>query len=153
MVINLRRFQIFEQLSKANMELLKPLFEPYACAIGTVVLQQGMPADYLYLIVTGKVEISYKPYDGHKITVSHVEKGGLFGWSSVVGSGMYTSSAVAIEKLKAVRVHGDELRKFCTDHPEAGKDILEKLANSVSGRFKDANEQVHSILKNGMKTN
>ena len=61
--------------------------------------------------------------------------------------------AIAIEKLKAVRVHGNDLRQFCIDHPEAGKDILEHLASSVSGRFQDASAQVHSILKNGMKKN
>ena len=133
------------------MELLNPLFENYSCQAGATILQQGMPADYLYFVVKGKVEISYKPYDGTHITVSHVAKDGLFGWSSVVGSKTYTSSATAIEDLEAVRIHGRDLRKFCVDHPDIGRDILEKLAGSVSTRWKDANEQVKSILENGIK--
>src|ERR1044072_4485104 len=109
------------------MELLQPLFESLSCPAGTVVFQQGTPADFLYFMITGKVEMSFKPYDGTSITVSHVENGGLFGWSAVVGSEKYTSSAIAIEEVKAIRVRGSELRKFCIDHPEAGKDILERL--------------------------
>lgn len=133
------------------MDLLKPLFEPYACSAGVTVLQQGKPADYLYLVISGAVEMTYKPYDGVPITISHVEKDGLFGWSAVVGSEKYTSSAIAIENLETMRIRGSELRKLCADHPEAGKEILERLASSVSARVPNAQEQVKSILEQGMK--
>lgn len=133
------------------MDLLKPLFEPYACSAGVTVLQQGKPADYLYLVISGAVEMTYKPYDGVPITISHVEKDGLFGWSAVVGSEKYTSSAIAIENLETLRIRGSELRKLCADHPEAGKEILERLASSVSTRVQNAQEQVKSILEQGMK--
>lgn len=133
------------------METLKPLFEPFSCRAGTVVLRQGTPADHLYLIVRGKVEVSYKPYDGTPITVSLLEKDGLFGWSAVVGSSQYTSSATAIEDLEAYRIKGNELRKFCNEHPEAGRAVLEKLADAVSNRWKDSHEQVKSMLMQGMK--
>ena len=134
------------------MNMLQPLFEPFNCRAGTVVLRQGTPADHLYLIVKGKVEVSYKPYDGTPITVSMLEKDGLFGWSAVVGSSQYTSSATAIEDLEAYRIRGKELRKFCSEHPEEGRYILEKLANAVSNRWKDAHEQVKSILLQGLRS-
>ena len=70
---------------------------------------------------------------------------------AVVGSEKYTSSAIAIENLETMRIRGSELRKLCIDHPEAGKEILERLASSVSSRVQDAQEQVKSILKQGMK--
>jgi CRP/FNR family transcriptional regulator, cyclic AMP receptor protein len=145
------QIDIFKDLDKDEMELLKPLFESLSCRAGTVVFQQGAPADFLYFIITGKVEMSFKPYDGTPITVAHMEKGGLFGWSAVVGSENYTSSATAIEEVKAFRVRGTELRKFCVEHPEAGKDILERLADGVSSRWKDAHRQVQSILLQGLK--
>ena len=150
MRFNLNRFAPFNDPNINYMDLLEPLFERYTCSAGTVVLQQGKPADYLYLILSGSAQVSYKPYDGSPITVSHLEKGELFGWSAVVGSEHYTSSTIAIEPLEAVRVRGRDLRKFCGEHPEAGKDLLERLANSVSARWKDAKEQVKSILAQGL---
>ena len=151
MDISLKRLTLFKDLKESYMDLLKPLFEPFTCGAGTTVIQQGLPADYLYLITSGKAEVSYKPYDGVSITVTHVEQGGLFGWSAVVGSDKYTSSAVAIEALEAKRIKGSALRKLCLEHPEAGKDILESLANSVSTRWKNAREQVQSILEQGLQ--
>lgn len=140
-----------KDMNENYVNLLRPLFEPYSCRSGAMVIHQGEPADYLYLIINGTVEVSFKPYDGAPITVSHVGKDGLFGWSAVVGSQTYTSSVTAIEDLQTFRIHGNELRKLCVDHPDAGKDILERLANVVSSRWKNADEQVKSILVNGMK--
>ena len=153
MGISVRRIPALKNISVLRMKLLQPLFESFKCGAGTIILQQGTPADYLYLVIKGKAVISYKPYDGHSITVSHVEKGELFGWSAVVGSKIYTSSAVAIEELEAVRVRGSDLRKFCVEYPEAGTEILEKLASSVTGRWTNASEQVKSILMQGIREN
>ena len=132
------------------LELLDPLFESFSCQPGTVIFQQGDRAEFLYLVVDGNVDMSFKPHDGTPITVSHVGKGGFFGWSAVVGSDTYTSTAIAIKDVEALRVQGSELRKFCVEHPEAGKNILERLADAVSSRWKDAHEQVKSILYQGM---
>ena len=152
-MIHLDRILIFKDLDEKYMDLLNPLFEPFSCYAGTSVLQQGMPAIYLYLVINGKVEVSYRPYDGQPITITHVEREGLFGWSAVVGSEKYTSSAIAIENLETMRIRGSELRKLCAEHPEAGRKILERLANSVSTRWKDAQNQVKTILEQGLKNN
>jgi CRP-like cAMP-binding protein len=75
----------------------------------------------------------------------------LFGWSAVVGSRIYTSSVTAIDDLETYRINGSRLRNLCKDYPEAGRDILERLANIVSSRWKNAHEQVKSMLFDGMK--
>jgi hypothetical protein len=36
------------------------------------------------------------------------------------------------------------------EHPEEGKDILERLANGVSSRWRDAHKQVKSMLAQGI---
>ena len=150
MVPDLESNPLFKDVTVEYLELLKPLFERVSYCSGTIVIQQGEVADYIYLIERGKAEISYKPYDDTTITVSHVEVGGLFGWSALVGSPKYTSSARAIEDLDAMRLRGSDLRKLCADHPEAGKIILDKLAGAVSTRWHDAYKQIKSILESGM---
>ena len=147
----MKRVAIFKEFDKDQMDLLRPLFEELSFQAGTVIFQQGEAAEFLYLLINGTVDMSFKPYDGMPITVSHIGKDGLFGWSAVVGSEKYTSSAIAIKAVKAFRVRGSELRKFCIEHPEAGKVILERLADGVSSRWKDAHKQVQSILLQGLK--
>lgn len=149
----MNRLDIFKGFDKEEMELLRPLFKELSFPAGTVIFQQGEPAEFLYLVINGTVDMSFKPYDGGMpMTVSHIEKGDLFGWSAVVGSEKYTSSAIAINAVSAFRVKGNELRAFCIEHPEAGKTILERLADVASYRWKDAHKQVKSILLQGLGT-
>lgn len=146
----MKQVAILKKLNEDQIELLRPLFEKLSCQPGTVIFQQGDRAEFLYLLIDGKIDVSFKPYDGSAITISHVGKGHLFGWSAVVGSETYTSSATAIEPVDAYRVRGSDLRRFCREHPETGKEILEHLADDVSFRWKDAHRQVQSILFQGM---
>jgi CRP-like cAMP-binding protein len=141
---------VFRHMNQAYTNLLQPLLQPYSCSSGVTIIQQGKPADYLYFIISGKVEVSFKPYDGLPITVCHVGKDGLFGWSALIGSKSYTSSVIAIEDMETIRIRGSKLHNLCKEHPEAGKEILEKLANVVSSRWSNAHEQVKSILVNAM---
>ena len=145
------RVASFIDMDQEYVNLLQPLFERYSCPSGSTVIQQGQPAEYLYLIVNGKAQVTYKPYDGNSMTVAHVEKDGVFGWSAVVGSQTYTSSVIAIEYLDTFRIQGNQLRKLCIDHPKAGREILERIANMVSSRWTNSQEQVKTILVNGMK--
>ncbi len=145
------RIALFQELDVQQLDLLKPLFEQLSLRAGTIIFQQGETAKFIYFVLNGTVDISFKPYDGIPITVSHVGKGGLFGWSAIVGSEKYTSSAIVIEPAKVFRVPGCELRKFCVEHPEAGKEILERLADGASSRWKDAHKQVKAILLQGPK--
>jgi CRP-like cAMP-binding protein len=151
MDLSFQRLPVFANLREEHLKPLETLIETITCSAGEIVIRQGSPADYLYLILKGRVQISFKPYDGSPITVSHVEEGGLFGWSAVIGSERYTSSAIAIEDLEAIRIHGNELRKLSAEHPEAGREILNSLASSVSARWKNAHEEVRLMLEKGMK--
>lgn len=151
MVPDLELLPLFAGVDAKHLALLRPLFERVSFRAGMTVVEQGDPAEHLYLIEQGKLAICYKPYDGESITVTHVETGGLFGWSAVVGSPEYTSSGIAIEDLDVIRVRGSDLRRLCTENPDAGRAILDRLADAVSARWKNAHEQVRSMLKNGMK--
>jgi CRP-like cAMP-binding protein len=151
MALHLNSFSLFPDAKLQDMDLAEPLFESYSCAPGTLFLQQGKPAHYLYFIASGCAEVMYQPHDGDPITVAHVKRGGWVGWSAVVGSGEYTSSAIAIEPLETMRVRASALRKFCHQHPEAAKALLDRLVRSVSPRRKSSKDQVKSMLIDGLK--
>lgn len=150
--MSLVSFPVFNVVEDEYIALLEPLFKRFTCPVGTMVIEQGAVADFLYLVESGSVEIFYKPYDGEHITVTHVGAGGLFGWSALVGSTKYSSSGVAMEDLSALRIHGSDLRNLCRENPQAGSVILDRLASAVSSRWQNAHEQVRSILENGIKS-
>ena len=144
------KIPFLKNLTSEQLKLLDPLFETFSAPAGTTIFERGDKAIYLYLIIRGTVGIEYKPYDGPKITLTHLRIGDVFGWSSVVGNSTYTSDVVSKTYLDALRIRGRDLRQLYMDHPELGRAILEKLAEAVSPRWKNAKDQIHDILQSNM---
>lgn len=138
----------FKDLTREQYDLLFPLFESFSASSGTEVFKQGDEARYLYIILQGEVAIEYKPYDGPKITLTHLHTCDIFGWSSVVGSRSYTSDAISATPVETLRIRGSDLKRLYMEHPSVLQSILEKLAESVSPRWIDSKHQIHTILQN-----
>jgi CRP-like cAMP-binding protein len=141
---------LFKDIDDDILRLLEPLFEPFSCTAGAVIFGQGEPALYMYLILEGSVEMLYKPYDGPQITLTSLTQGSIIGWSAVIGNATYASKAVCREDLLAIRMAGRELHKLCATEPEAGRIILNLLADSVSSRWQDAREQIQTLLNSSV---
>jgi CRP-like cAMP-binding protein len=151
MIDTLPCIPLFQNLDPVQIELLRPLFEQFSCSAGMLILEQGKPAIYLYLLVKGEVAIHYKPYDGPVITLTRLREGDVFGWSAVVGSPCYTSSIVSETEVEAVRVRGNDLLKLLSESPETGRIVMDRLARVVSPRWENAHAQVQSLLKTSQR--
>lgn len=134
-------------LTPEQYDLVSTLFESVSIPSRTLVCRQGEKATYLYLLLDGNVTIRYKPYDGPRITLTHLHSGDVFGWSSVVGNEDYTSDAISTTRVQALRLRGDLLRWLCAEYPSAGASILQKLAQAVSPRWVNAQSQIQSLLR------
>lgn len=146
MLDSLPYIPLFEDLAPAQTTLLTSIFEDFSCPVDAVIFEQGEPAHHLYLILAGKVIIRYKPYDGPPIILTRLSKGDVFGWSAVIGSPKYTSSIVSEDALRAIRVHRKELWNLVEEHPETGRTIIDRLAQMVSPRWKNAHAQIQPLL-------
>ena len=150
MLETLAGIPLFQDLSPAQLILLGPLIESFSCPPETVIFEQGEDPQYLYILVKGSLVIKYKPYDGPEITITRLRRGDVFGWSAVVGSKVYTSSTISITHVSTLRIKGRDLWMLVNEHPEVGRIILDRLASSVSSRWKNSHAQVHALLDEGM---
>jgi CRP-like cAMP-binding protein len=143
-------FSIFQGLSDDQLRLLEPLLE-YCCFLaGTTIFEQGAPADSLYILLVGTVEVIYKPYDGPALTVAKINSGGVFGWSAALGRDVYTSAALTEDSVEVYRLKGEKLHYLCEQYPETGVVILERLASIIAERLSSTHDQIFAVLQSGM---
>ena len=145
---SLESIPLFKDVDEEILLMLEPLFEPYSCPAESVIFEQGDPAHYLYLVLEGTVEMRYKPYDGPPLILTNLSEGSIIGWSAVIGNATYTSGAACKENCYAIRMSSRDLHKLCAREPEAGRIILNLLAESVSSRWQDAQSQIQALLNN-----
>ena len=136
----------FKHVDESVVRLIEPLFELNYFPASATIFEQKSVANHLYLLVEGEVDVIFKPYDSPPMTITSIKPGNFFGWSAAIGNVVYTSSAICQEDCKVLRVSGRKLRFMCKKHPSAGRIILQLLADSVSSRWANAQEQIQTLL-------
>ncbi|MBF8255250.1 MAG: hypothetical protein HW375_157 [Anaerolineales bacterium] len=148
---SLEDIAFFQGLSSADRKRILASFRAEDHRAGEVFFQQDQPADRLYLLVSGRVEIRFKPYDGEALTVSIIEAGGVFGWSAALGRSSYTSGAVCTADGRCLSIRGRDLRRICEDHPATGVILLERLAEVIALRLTSTHDHVMELLRQGVR--
>lgn len=146
----LARFALLEDFPKDKVKILSPIMEDITYQAHQTVFEQGDQADYLYFVIDGEVSIRFKPEDGPILVVSDVKDGGVFGWSSALGSACYTSSAICVQDGLFIRISGEDLKTLCQEYPETGILILNRLAGVIAQRLRGTHEQVVELLHQGL---
>jgi CRP-like cAMP-binding protein len=148
MLENYRNFAFFHDFTLDELNFLEPLFKSCSFQADEIIFEQGEQAGTFFLLLSGTVAIRFKPYDGPEITITHISEGSAFGWSALVGSEVYTSGAVSKTECQTICISGTDLRELCLGHPEIGQSILDRLANMVSNRWTNAQQQVREMIQN-----
>jgi len=146
----LARFALLEGFSQDQVEILSPIMEDVLYQANQTVFEQGDRADYLYFVIDGRISIRFNPEDGPVLAVADVREGGVFGWSSALGSACYTSSAICTQDGLFIRIAGEALKTLCQEYPETGILILNRLAGVIAQRLRGTHEQVVELLHQGL---
>ena len=149
---DLGKVPFFNGLSNEDVQLLSKKFTPVTLSGDTVIFDQGDRANYLYILLSGKVSIRFKPHDGEILPVAEISEGEVFGWSAALGRDVYTSCAVTLSESEALSIRGNDLRELCTTHPETGVLILERLASVIAERLKNTHKKVVELLWQGVNS-
>ena len=124
------RAGMFHGVDSAVAAITKQL-QPVDFARRQTVFAQEDPADRLYIIVSGKVKISYRSPEGRKHLLAVMGPPEMFGELSVFDDGPRTASAIALTELRAVSLDRDTLRGWMADRPEVAEQLLRVLARRL----------------------
>lgn len=152
MLDQLGRYALFDGLSGDDLELAAPLFSSVEVPIGTTIFEQNKAAELFYLVVSGRITLRYKPFDGPEMRLTSVPAGGAVGWSAVTGNPLYTATAITALPCELLAVRGEELRHLLQEHPETGQRLLKRLAMAVSPRWEGAYQQVVNIISQTLES-
>ena len=137
---------IFRDISVDELERIGALFDIKNMTAGETIFHQGDKAENLFILLTGKVSIRYKPYDGPPINISSIIPGWVFGWSAALGRETYTSEALALLPGSAFCLSKRHLLEICNLHDEAGIIFLDHLTIVIAERLNQTPKQVLSVL-------
>jgi CRP-like cAMP-binding protein len=134
----LRRAPIFAELHDAEAARLLAEARPQHCRRGECLFLLGDHADRLYVVLTGKVELTFPLSFGDVVRDVPVElktPGSALGWSALVKPHRFTLSARAAEPSELAAFLRHDLMRVFEAEPRIGYVVMRQIAEVVGRRL------------------
>ena len=106
-----------------------------AVAAGALLLEEGGPADTLFLLRRGRVALELHSPDRGRITVETVGPGDPVGWSWMFPPYRWHFDARALDPVGAVAVDATCLRRKAEADPAFGYALMQRVAAVILDRL------------------
>jgi len=106
-----------------------------------IVVAEGTEGRDVFLIRTGKVQISRLSRFGREVILRDMGPGQIFGEMAAIGSGPRTASVTAVQDSQLIHMRGDVFATFLGEVPQAGLWLSRQLA----GRVQDLTDKVFDL--------
>jgi CRP-like cAMP-binding protein len=109
---------------------------------GTVIFKEGDEAKFLYILVTGTVDLKIK---GETTVYSLTEQSDIFGWSSMVENAQYTASALCNRDIRVIKIDTRKLNRLFNENPIFGLTVYRRLCGVFNLRLSSIYKRFLSI--------
>jgi len=134
--MDINEIELFQGIDgNAKEEIIKNCSEQ-SFSRNSIVFQKGEPADYLYILLQGEVNLIINNEDA--VIYSLTEPGEAFGWSSIVEKGIYSASCTCLTDIKVMRLGKDKIDDIFNRYPKAAVAIYRRLGSIFSKRMGNA---------------
>jgi signal transduction histidine kinase len=139
-VAAVRPFDFFARLDEAELTEVGKLAYECRWSPGVELFREGEEARKFCLLVEGQValemEIRLGPHSPpRRAVVEFMKPGDALGWSSLVAPFIYTKTAVAIQRTRALCLDSQALRNLMQRRPRVGMLVMDKTAALIASRL------------------
>jgi ABC-type bacteriocin/lantibiotic exporter with double-glycine peptidase domain/CRP-like cAMP-binding protein len=129
-------FKFFPEEQRAA---LQALFVCEHYAFGDVIVEQGAPADALYIIVDGRARVYRTAEDGHEVPLNTLHEGDEFGEMALVEGGYRTATVRCSSAAEVWRLDRESFDHYLAEHPDARDYVALRIRQ----------RRLHNFLKEG----
>lgn len=112
---------------------------------GAMIVRDGDPAEWFYLIFQGKVALEIATAEKPHLTIQTVGPGEVLGWSWLVAPHFWRFDARALKPTRVLAIEGAKFRAVLAAHPEQGYQFLMRLLPIIAQRLENTQIQLLDI--------
>lgn len=131
-----RALRLFETMSESNFEKLMQAAYLQTFPAQLTLIHEGESADFLYVVVEGKVEL-FANSNGREATMAVVWPFGTFILAAVLKDAVNLMSARTNERSKILLVPSEDVRQAFEEDDSFARAIVVELASCYRGVVKD----------------
>jgi CRP-like cAMP-binding protein len=137
----LRRYPLFSTLNDKHLKSIAMIAEEFNVQTGTVLVMEGQPAEWFFLLLEGSIELTYKseeeyhPKTKKVFSIGEINPGEAFGISSLLEPYRYLLSAHAGQDSRVLKLNAVDLRKLMNNDLSVGYALMHQIAKSAMERL------------------
>jgi glutaminase len=139
------KIDIFAGLSREDYRVLEGFVSTYSYSKGEQIIREGDIANAVFVVASGSVSVSIDLSDGRRKRLAAVGPGFAFGEMALVEGGTRTADVYADEPVVCYVFSVDQINALQKDHPKIPITILSNLAQSLSKRLQQANQEIRLL--------
>lgn len=134
-IATLKGNQFLRGVSQEHIEQIAAISRCCDFEENEVVFHEGDRADFIYLVVSGKLAIELGTSAADRKHIVTVVPGEMLGWSSLLDRPKLSASARAIEATRLVQIDSAKLSAICREDPEFGFEFMRRATLAVAKRL------------------
>lgn len=128
----LRHTRVFGSLDDEARAHLADEMELRTAAAGDVVIRQGDPADGLYLVAGGRLQVVYNDGDGTRTVLSEEGYGSLTGEMALINDAPRSADVIAVRDCHLLFLSNEGFERVIAAHPHMLRSVTSALVNKLS---------------------
>jgi CRP/FNR family cyclic AMP-dependent transcriptional regulator len=132
-VETLRNIPLFAGLPTARLKLIAYTAEVLRFEPGEVIVQQGDPADAVFIIADGEAEVWLAALDGHSVRLGTMGRHSLLGEIGVVCNGRRTATVQAKQRVVTLKISARVFLDLLRQSPDIGMQVMRIMAERLEG--------------------
>ena len=139
----LQNIEMFSHLSESDLAALSNYAYNKLVPKNSTVITQGDPADALYIILSGKVQVYVMDAAGKKTLLGTLNGGDYFGELSLLDESLRSASVETLESCNLAVIPNTEFKRYLMKNPAIAIDLSVEL----SRRLRQCTERCTSTAK------
>jgi len=127
----LQDIEFFELHDEEDRKSIARVLDQIHLNAGARLFERGDRGSELYIVHSGKVELSIQDLAGEKIVLTVAERGDFFGELSLLDSHPRTATAKALEDTELIVLNRDNLLIFFKKKPDAALDMIAAMGAMI----------------------
>jgi CRP-like cAMP-binding protein len=130
--------RIFSGCSTEELQRVADLCKAIQVSRGQEVFAANSPADQLYLVDHGLVELRFEftyYHEPQPVAIDRISRPGVFGWSSIVGRKSLSVAAWAVEDCDLLQIPAKQMLGLCEANDHFGHQLMRNVARVVGERY------------------
>jgi CRP-like cAMP-binding protein len=138
---SLRLVQLFSQVSEDDLENIAALLIERRYPKNSIIVEEGLTGDYMYVIRSGRVKVTKASDDGREKIMDFLEAGAFFGEMALLDHAPRSASVRTLAPSVLAAISRRDFLDLLRGSPDLGLSLIQELTR----RLRDTDEQATSV--------